>query len=260
MQFSKVTALYFSPTGNTKTCVRTVAKVLNPEYTRIDWTDYDIRHQAHSFAADELVIIGIPVYSGRIPVLPDGLLDKLKGQGTACVLMVSYGNRAYEDALLELKNTCENQGFIPLAAAAFIGQHTYSEEIARNRPDDKDIQALQAFAAAVQKKINTISSLADLPPFSVPGNQPYRKIAAIPIVPKAKKACNNCKLCVRSCPTKAIDPTTFKASKKLCIRCYACVNICPFQVRKMDFFLFTWTIRKMTKALAPVRREPETFL
>ena len=41
---------------------------------------------------------------------------------TPAVLVVVYGNRAYDDALLELSDIATGAGFVPLAAGAFVGE------------------------------------------------------------------------------------------------------------------------------------------
>ena len=65
-----------------------------------------------SFSAGELVVLGVPVYGGRIPALAAERMAQLKGQQTPVIILVTYGNRDYEDALLELKTILEQQQFV----------------------------------------------------------------------------------------------------------------------------------------------------
>jgi len=66
-------------------------------------------------------------------------LEKLKGQGTPAVVIAVYGNRAYEDALLEGADWLEKQGFQMAAAGALIGEHSFSAALAAGRPDQDDL-------------------------------------------------------------------------------------------------------------------------
>ena len=89
-----------------------------------------------------------------------------------------YGNREYEDALLELQNIAIEAGFTPIAGAVFIGEHSFSTEgtpIAQGRPDADDLDRARSFGTMVQKKISNLESLRNVPPLAVPGNFPYRE-------------------------------------------------------------------------------------
>jgi hypothetical protein len=44
----------------------------------------------------------VPVYKGRAPVFLTDYFSRVKGNNTAVVFIVVYGNRDYDDALLEL--------------------------------------------------------------------------------------------------------------------------------------------------------------
>lgn len=96
----------------------------------------------------ELCVIVTPVYGGRVPALALQRLQRLKGNGAPAILVVVYGNRDYEDALLELRDTAISLGFVPLTAGAFIGEHSYSTPelpIAAGRPDTDDLQQAREF-------------------------------------------------------------------------------------------------------------------
>ena len=102
MNIKQITGVYFSPTGNTKTAVELIAAQLSSQQSLLDLTGPGKRPDYH-FLENEAVIIGVPVYGGRVPAVAAERLKKLHGRKTAAVLVVTYGNRAYEDALLELK-------------------------------------------------------------------------------------------------------------------------------------------------------------
>jgi flavodoxin len=136
--------VYFSPTGTTKKIIEAIATGINSESI----IPFDLTNKAsqangfHEFK-NEVVIIGVPVYSGRVPKEAVLRMQKLSGNNTPCILVVVYGNRAYDDALLELRNLAIERGFKPIAAAAFIGEHSFSSKqfpIANDRPDIKNLE------------------------------------------------------------------------------------------------------------------------
>ncbi len=259
MIIEKTYSIFFSPTGNTQKCVQVISRELDTSAIEIDLTDPHARTQSYKFGKNDLVIIGVPVYAGRIPQLCDGLLDKLKGNQTPAVFIVSYGNRDYDDALLELKTVCEANGFKGIAAGAFIGVHSFDQSIAANRPDEQDISFLNDFARKIKAKIASgISKEEDL---YVKGNYPYREWNPIPFTPLANENCGGCNQCVSVCPVEAISAEDVKvADSEKCIDCYACVRICPNNARSIVVPAFIEKIETMKIKLSGVRKEPEMFI
>jgi len=151
--------------------------------------------------------------------------------------------------------------FNPVAAAAFIGEHTYSSEvtpIAVGRPDDDDVRNAEGVGEAVRKKLVSCDGAA---PIDVPGDFPYKEIRMLsgdaPSVDEA--ACIRCRACLPLCPSAAIDAINLAITDSAsCIRCCACVKVCPAGARKMD----DPRIRQLAEMLSSssVRREPEIFL
>ena len=103
MNITRVTIASFSPTGTTKRTLRAIAEGFGcSELTEIDWTEPESRADILKCGPDEVVIAGMLVYYGRIPSpFHKGL--PLRGQGTPFVPVAVYGNRHYDDAVLELK-------------------------------------------------------------------------------------------------------------------------------------------------------------
>ena len=72
------------------------------------------------------------------------------------MVIAVYGNRAFEKAAAELAALAARQGFVPVAAAAFVGEHSYSTPetpVAAGRPDAQDLARAAEFGAAVRKKL-----------------------------------------------------------------------------------------------------------
>lgn len=259
MKYNKTHSIYFSPTGNTKKYVTLLANTFDDVSNKIDLTKPEVRKEKFSFSDRDLVIIGAPVYSGRIPEANGDIFVNLKGNNTPAVLIVTYGNREYEDALLELKTKVEENGFIVFAAAAVIGKHSIMPAVAAERPDANDFKAVSLFGVRVFEKLEKINETArDL---KVNGNLPYREIVKIPFVPKGDRHCIECGVCSSICPVEAISAEKpRKTDKNKCIRCFACVNSCPQKARAIRSLLFRYKIMKFEKMLSVRRKEPEFFL
>jgi len=244
MNISKIKLVYYSPTGTGKRTVEAIRKGMDLDYDVIDLTPPDAEFKSHSLAKDELAVIAAPVYSGRIPAVAVNRIKKVKGDGTPAVLVAVYGNRAFEDALLELKDITEELGFKAVAGSAFIGQHSFDSEespIATGRPDGEDISKAMDFGAKVMEKIKGMGEIPDL---EVPGNRPYRKGGGgDPRSPETDP--DSCILC--------------GTEKERCTACTACVQNCPTGARHWEHD----GILKAAKWLSTehgVRREPEFFL
>jgi hypothetical protein len=169
-----VTALFFSPTYTTKKCVVAIAKGvaegLAAEYRECNITTPLQRRQTQEYGAGDLVVFGVPVYIGRVPNLFRDYFASIKGNGAIGVPVVVYGNRAYDDALIELRDIMQGNGFQCMAAGAFIGEHSFSYTLGGGRPDALDLQKSTAFGEEIAMRL-----LAGAEPprqLQVPGN-PY---------------------------------------------------------------------------------------
>lgn len=60
----------------------------------VDLTRPEERRKVHMFGADDVVVLGVPVYYGR-GAGGAGLLDGLQGEETPAVLLAVYGNPAH---------------------------------------------------------------------------------------------------------------------------------------------------------------------
>ncbi|WP_066504494.1 4Fe-4S binding protein [Abyssisolibacter fermentans] len=260
MKFNKVTLMYFSPTGTTKKTLENIAKGMDiGEIKHLDLTDFDKRWERRVFEKDELILFGMPVYNGRMVPVAKEIFNRTAADGTLCVPIVVYGNRAYEDALLELKNGAEKCGFKSVAAAAFVGEHSFNNGLGAGRPDETDAKEQEEFGQKILEKISSLSNLDDLN-IKVPGNFPYKHSTDLPISPTVNDKCKNCGKCVEICPMKAIDPNNPKRTDNFrCILCYRCVRNCPEGAREVSVPKFKEQI-KLLAVMAHDRKEPEIFI
>jgi hypothetical protein len=72
-----------------------------------------IKRKKARCACYRLFLVGAPVHGGRVPEAQPSRLGRLRASGAPDVLIAVYGNRAYEDALLELSEIASGAGFLP---------------------------------------------------------------------------------------------------------------------------------------------------
>lgn len=259
MNIRQITSVYFSPTGNTKTVMELIAGQLSDCPARLDLTGPGKRPEYH-FLENEAVLVGVPVYGGRVPAVAAERLKKLHGRRTAAVLVVTYGNRAYEDALLELKLILIRQGFRPVAAAAVPAEHNIVRSIAQGRPDKQDRKKLKYFTRDLGRRFWELESNYRIGDLKTPGSRPFRKYHGVPLKIKAGSSCKACGLCVRNCPMQAISRTDPRITdSERCILCMRCVRQCPSGARRINPVVLMAVRQKLKKACAE-RKEAEFFM
>jgi len=266
MDIHSVKLIYFSPTHTTEKVLEGIARGIGVDVVeRLDLTPPGAKTQVFEELHDGLAIMGAPVYGGRIPPEAVRRLRRIVAHGTPAVVVAVYGNRAYEDALLELRDLAEDLGFRPLAGGAFIGEHSYhtaATPIATGRPDEQDLARAEAFGISIRAKMSGKRTLDEMPPLQVPGNIPYKVWKAPPEnTPITDKGlCTLCGLCVAACPTAAIAvEETVTTDKSACILCSACVKACPTGAREWEWAqIAKW--RKWLSIEHSKRKEPEVHL
>ena len=265
MDLKNVSAIYFSPTGTTQKTVLAIAQGTGVPFRQIDLTLPESRRSfRESFGRNDLIIAGLPVYAGRLPKYLDDFFAGLNCHATPAAAVVLYGNRDYNDALIELKMRLEERGCRVISAAAFIGEHTVSAKIATGRPDANDL----AIAADFGKK--TAASLSDTIPveLNVKGNYPFTWAGFDPAVPSelprpwlvTTENCAQCKLCSTNCPWAAIDPDDSRIrNNSRCMFCYRCFKNCPSHAIEVTGEQFLSFLPQFEEMLSK-RLEPELFL
>jgi ferredoxin len=265
--------MYFSATDTTKKIVCKVAdkifRLSNGELVmnKMDFTLLEARKEAVVFGAEDLVIIGVPVYAGRVPNVLVRYLNTLQGKGALAVAVVLYGNRNYDDALLELKDILDADGFQVIAAGAFIGEHSFSRILAKGRPDEEDLVMVSDFSCQIFKKLRKSEGIRSV---KVKGHHPYRNyytpkdnqgnpVDIRKVKPKTNEVCIDCKLCVNVCPMGSIDMEDVGKINGICIKCGACIKKCPVQAKFFDDIDYLRHKRELEVDYAG-RREPEWFV
>ena len=271
-----ITVICFSPTHTSRTIAEAVAAGMNgkpggtdghagasQQIRTVDLT-LDRSDSPITVGAGETVVLGTPVYAGRVAPEAVRRLRRIQvaaGASVPAVVTVTYGNRDYEDALVELYDLAVSLGLSPFAAGAFIGEHSYSTPempVAEGRPDTLDLADARIFGGECARKLDSPGAFA---PFHIKGNRPYKEVkhSGNQIVPETADDCPLCGECVRVCPTGAvsIDLNARKVltDPALCIRCCACVRAGPAGLRT-----YTTPFTAFLHEHCSARRDPETFL
>lgn len=248
MKLEKVWAVYWSATGTTEKIVSTMAKAaaehLDLPMETIDFTLPRMRDREFSFQETDLVFYGTPTYAGKVPnkVLPF-VKSQFSGGGALAVAVVLFGNRSFDNSLAELSAQIEANGFHTVAAAAFVGQHAFSEVLAAGRPNEADLKMAVEFAVKAADKAAALESVPA--PVSVPGDAeaPYyipkgvdgQNANFLKAKPKTDPdKCVRCGLCASICPMGSIDPEDVSSVPGICIKCHACIKRCPTHAKYLD--------------------------
>lgn len=252
----KYLQIVFSPTGGTAKAAEMISGRWSKNVDTVDLCDKNFGPACCAVGSDDLVLIAMPSYGGRLPALAAERLGQIHGNGAACVLLCVYGNRAYEDTLVEMQDIAERDGFRVIAAVAAVAEHSIMHQYATGRPDAKDSENLRRFAASILEKFQGGGRTVP----AIPGNRPYKKGGGVGLVPKGGTACLQCGKCAELCPAGAISLANPKtADKDKCISCMRCVAVCPQGARKVSAAMVSVAALAIKKACS-VRKECELFL
>lgn len=252
MKINKIIAAYFSATGTTKKTVTVIAERVGellspkPSIETVDFSLPQAREKVYGFKEDELLICGIPTYAGRVPnLLLPFVSQGLEGSSTPLVSIATFGNRNYDDSLMELTTVLAEKGFVPVAGGAFSCEHAFSVTLGAGRPDAEDLAEMCSFAEGIAEKLGRFEKASELPKLTVGGEFPIRPyftprdrngnaINILKVTPKTKDSCIACGLCAKVCTMGSIDREDFKKMTGKCIKCCACVKRCPVGAKYYD--------------------------
>ncbi len=262
MSIRRIYKIYFSPTGTTEKVVSALADTLAAKYPvpagsaksevcTYDFTLPSARESFPQLSCEDLVIFGMPTYAGRLPNLMLKYLDGLvQGSGALAIPVVTFGNRNFDNSLIELRDLLEAKGFHTIAAAACSCEHSFSYVLGAGRPDEDDLSEICDFAGRILSKLVEIEKQhTESVPVEVPGvpaeenhggyYQPRDRHGVSIDIRKVKpltdmEKCTDCGLCAKVCPMGAIDPSDASKVPGICIKCGACEKKCPEGAKYYD--------------------------
>ena len=277
MKTKTVWAVYFSGTGTTRKVITHLSKSV-AQGLGASWQEYcfnlpQARQKELIFNPEDLVVMGVPVYAGRVPnkLLPY-IRDMIQGGDALAVPVVLYGNRNFDDALIELRNVMRDNSFHPITAGAFVGEHSFSQILGAGRPDNQDMSLVQELA---DKTIDKVKKLTATPVevVAVEGCEPIRPyytpkdkhgepikdfLKAKPVTVLDK--CVKCGLCAHICPMGAIDPNDESNVIGKCIKCCSCIKRCPTGAKYFDHESYLYHLHDLEDQYAGHRAESKIFL
>ena len=277
MDIKTVWSVWFSATGTTQKVATALSKSL-AEQLGADWKEYSFnlpkaREEDLNFGPEDLVVLGVPVYAGRVPnlILPY-VRDRIHGGGALAVPVVLYGNRNFDDGLMELRCVARDNGFHPVAAGAFVGEHSFSKVLGAGRPDADDMALVQELADKTAGKVKALTAppaeavavegCDPIRPYYTPRDrhgEPIRDfLKAKPVTDPDK--CVKCGLCARLCPMGSIDPNDVSSVVGKCIKCCACVKKCPKGAKYFDHEGYLYHQHELEDQYAGRRGESKIFL
>ena len=249
--------ILFSPCGGT----RRIAEILEREWKEeqricIDLCDPQVTKSLPYFKEDDTCIIAMPSYGGRAPQTALQRLRVIQGNHASAILVCSYGNRAYEDTLLEMKERAQESGFVCRAAIAAVAEHSIMHQYGAGRPDAQETQELTVFAHQIREHLEKDAACE----LQVTGNHPYKPYNGVPLKPSANQSCMQCGQCAAQCPVQAIPiKHPEKTDTDRCISCMRCVAVCPVHARSLNKLLLAVSVRKLHKACV-TRKSNDLFL
>jgi len=257
MSIKRICKICFSPTGTTERVVSALASALSAKYSAADVFTYDFtlpsaRESFPQLTSEDLVVFGMPTYAGRLPnLMVPYLKESAQGNGALAVPVVTFGNRNFDNSLIELRDILEDHSFHTIAAAACSCEHSFSYKLGAGRPDEADLAEIREFAGRIASKLVEIENqhTAVSAPVQVPGipadqnhggyYQPRDRHGIFIDIRKVKPLtdrtkCTDCGLCTEVCPMGAIDPADVSKVPGICIKCGACEKKCPEGAKYYD--------------------------
>ena len=249
-----IVEIFFSPSGTTQKVADQIAKNFSQEKENCNLL---IFKEAKELSSDDVAVVAMPVFAGRIPKAARKRLSKITGNNTPAIAVVNYGNAHVSDSLLELVDLLKENSFNVIAAASTISHHSIFDGVAVGRPDDSDIEKINEFSKKCIEKLEKEESLKS----EIPGNRPYTDYKQLPFeIDCDDSLCAFCYDCVSICPEKAIpEDDPIETDLNLCSRCTACISICPEDARKFTGDAFKAKKPAFEEANSE-RKEPEFFL
>jgi ferredoxin len=245
----KIKLVYFSPTDSTKNILYKIVEEMDLSIDEeFNLTNYEYKDFKHSFDENDVILLGFPVYGGRVPEPARNRFNGLRGNGSKIVIILTYGDVHYSDSLIEISEIIKNHGFTIIGMGTFVSQHSIVKSVGFDRPNKEDYKIIKYFGKKLVEKLDRNEDFK----IELGTQKSFGKYSKLPLKPKVKNNCSQCGLCAKLCPKNAIETyNLLKTNKSRCICCMRCVKYCPNNARdltRIEYFIskiFLEIVRKI---------------
>lgn len=246
MGMDRLCVMYFSGTGGTEKIAKTVSETIGRQLNIhnlevLDFTPLKNRKEVPIFNKQDIVILALPTIAGRVPNLMLEYLKKIQGNGALGIAVMTFGNRSFDDSLMELSLIMDECNFTVIGGGGFSCEHSFSTILGKGRPDEEDIKDAVEFGKKIADKIKnsdfsrpTVKGNNPVHPYFQPQDRHGNHIDIRKVKPKTNDKCTDCKICAILCPTGAIDYDNVKNVPGVCMKCCACIKKCPENAKYFD--------------------------
>ncbi len=133
---------------------------------------------------DDVVLFAAPVYGGRLPAMAAERFRRIRGAGQKCVAVVVYGNRDYEDALLELHDILSETGLWLWPPVRLWPGTVFFRMWLQGVRTGMILNRMAEFAERVRE---CLAAGTVLDAASVKGKRPYKQSGYVPLHPSADR-------------------------------------------------------------------------
>ncbi len=264
--------VYMSPAGTTRQTARMAQKALEErgcDVSLIDLaehTDWNAVYSRIQKGKDKVCLfIGSPVYvSHAVPPVTSFIAGLPENTGACAVPFVTWGCATSGVALYEMGEALLNKGMKLVGAAKVAALHCMmwksENPLGKGRPDDSDEKTITEMVEKLTGKFRTgagleisLSDLAYLPENLFEELKKHNLEIMKPMMPPRtidESKCNQCGMCVDSCPVLAVSLDPLPEFGKDCIYCYNCARACPEQAILVDLSVLVERIRTRSEKIA----------
>lgn len=189
---NRVLGISYSPAGGTAKMTEMMAEEVAALLRECSPADISVEcftikegRSAPSFDDETVVILGMPVYVGKIPLPAIKAMRDFSGSSAMTLGLVSYSGRGYGNALYELRHFADERGFAMIGAGAVAISYAARRGSSRGGHVAIDSDALKEYAKAASSKIMRlggceVEGLKVKPaPLEVRGHLPKHKISRL---------------------------------------------------------------------------------
>lgn len=252
----KILLIYFSATGNTAKMAKVIKESfieLGVEVQEYDITSYSSRQKKIDIGPYQALVFGAPIHSWRAPRVVREWLMTLDGEGKKCSMFFTYGGFKVHPTHYSTRQILEQQNFITVSSAEFLGAHTFNLggwKAMEDRPNDADFEMAKEYVLKTHKRftgedpeiLGELEKTEHSEEF-LDQIENYRFNLFKQLPTRDGEECSMCMICEESCPTGAMNAETGEAEKGKCIVCLGCIAKCPDDVLKINDLSGTWSFK-----------------